>query len=119
MFYMFPKAHAVEYVRIAVMLAWFKIHYPTEFYAAYFEVYMKEEKYNFLPLGFNGIELHLDRIKSALGTGNKYAEEMEKMNIFKECFARGIKFIYRKENESATYIPTKENIIIINRNNIY
>ena len=118
-FYMFPKAHAVEYVRIAVMLAWFKIHYPTEFYAAYFEVYMKEEKYNFLPLGFDGIALHLDRIKSTLGTGGKYAEEMEKMSIFEECFFRGIKFIYRKENDSTTYIPTKEKTIAINRNNGY
>lgn len=113
-FYMFPKARSVEFVRIAVMLAWFKIHYPTEFYAAYFEVYMKEEKYNFLPLGFDGIALHLDRIKRALGTNGKYVEEMEKMKIFEECFFRDIKFIYKKETNSETYIPTKDKIILIN-----
>lgn len=116
--YLFPKAHAIEYVRLALMLGWYKIHYPTEFYAAYFEVYMKEEKYDFLPLGYNGVDMYLERIRKTLGVGRKLVEEMEKMNIFKECFARGIKFIYRKENNSATYIPSKENIIIINRNNI-
>lgn len=117
--YLFPKSHAVEYVRLALTLAWYKIHYPTEFYATYFEVYMKEEKYDFLPLGFKGINMHLDRIRNTLGVGRKYVEEMEKMKIFQECFFRDIKFVYRKVNDSATYIPTKENIIIINRNNIY
>ena len=45
--------------------------------------------------------------------------EIEKMSIFEECFFRGIKFIYRKENDSTTYIPTKEKTIAINRNNGY
>lgn len=117
--YLFPKSHAVEYVRLALTLAWYKIHYPTEFYATYFEVYMKEEKYDFLPLGFKGINMHLDRIRNTLGVGRKYVEEMEKMKIFQECFFRDIKFVYRKVNDSATYIPTKEKTIIINQNNIF
>ncbi len=36
--YMFPKAHAVAYVMMALRIAYFKVHHPMAFYATYFSV---------------------------------------------------------------------------------
>lgn len=36
--YMFPRGHAVAYTMMAFRIAYFKVHYPLEFYAVYYTV---------------------------------------------------------------------------------
>ena len=36
--YMFPKGHAVAYVTMALRVAWYKVHRPLAYYAAYFTI---------------------------------------------------------------------------------
>jgi len=35
---MFPKGHAVAYVTMALRVAWYKVHWPLQYYAAYFTI---------------------------------------------------------------------------------
>ena len=36
--YMFPKAHAVAYVMMAIRIAWFKVHIPQYYYCMFFSI---------------------------------------------------------------------------------
>ena len=36
--YMFPRSHAVAYVIMALRVAWYKVHRPLHYYAAYFSI---------------------------------------------------------------------------------
>ena len=38
---MFPKAHAAAYVTNAFRIAWFKVHKPLAYYAAYYSIRAK------------------------------------------------------------------------------
>lgn len=108
--YMFPKAHAAAYVMSAIRLAWYKINYPVEFYAAYFTA---------APDGFDG-ELVLsgpaavrDLIKeySAKGTNASQKEETQlaAMQIVNEYYMRGLKFLPVNMYKSAATAFLPEN----------
>lgn len=44
--YLYPSAHAVAYVYSAVRIAWYKLHYPREFYASYMSYRIKDKKFD-------------------------------------------------------------------------
>ena len=41
--YLFPKGHAASYVKTYMHMAWYKVHYPMAFYAAYFIICCMKE----------------------------------------------------------------------------
>ena len=51
--YLFPKAHAVAYVMMAFRIAWFKVHRPLAFYAAYFSIRAKAFDQEFMCQGMD------------------------------------------------------------------
>lgn len=60
--YMFPKAHAAAYVLMAVRIAYFKVHYPIYFYAAYFSVRAGDFDLNTMVKGSDAIRKRIEEI---------------------------------------------------------
>jgi len=65
--YMFPKAHAAAYVLMAVRIAYFKVHHPILFYAAYFTVRADDFELDTMIKGSKAIR---NRIESITAKGN-------------------------------------------------
>ena len=59
---MFPKAHAVAYVLMAVRIAYFKVHFALLFYAAYFTVRADDFDVEAMAKGSASIRARIDEI---------------------------------------------------------
>src|SRR5690625_6268446 len=73
--YMFPKAHAAAYVLMAVRIAYFKVYYPIEFYAAYFSVRARDFELDTMVQGKDAlrervIEIRKDRKSTRLNSSH-------------------------------------------------
>lgn len=91
--YLFPKAHAVAYVLMAYRIAYCKVHYPKEFYAAYFTVRAKDFDYTHVSKGLPYVK---NFIKSVYQQGFK-ASNLDKstvtyLELVNEMMERGFCF---------------------------
>ena len=92
--YMFPKAHAAAYVMMAFRIAWFKVHIPEAYYAAYFSIRAKAFDAEFM---INGKEVVREKMKQieAQGTdaANKDKDMYDDLELVLEMYERGYKFL--------------------------
>ena len=91
--YMFPKAHAVAYVMMGFRIAWFKIHYPLAYYAAFFTIRATAFDYELMCRGKEELEKNLKLYKSNPNLTAKEKDTVRDMKIVQEFYARGFSFL--------------------------
>lgn len=92
--YMFPKAHAVAYVTMAFRIAYFKVHYPIEYYATYFTVRASGDFD--AEIMCHGIEKAREALKELKSKDKLTAKEENVITVLEICiemYARGLKFV--------------------------
>ena len=91
--YMFPKGHAVAYVMMAVRIAYFKVHYPLEFYTAFLNRKVEDFKMTAM---FKPID-ELKKSRTELDRkGNLNAKEKQELFLYEiliEMHYRGIELM--------------------------
>ena len=92
--YLFPKAHAVAYVMMAFRIAWFKVHHPLPFYAAYF--YRRSQKGGFdavmMTGGEEAVMANIQAIDSNEEATAKDEDLLTTLEVVYEFYLRGFSF---------------------------
>ena len=92
--YMFPKAHAAAYVTNAFRIAWFKVHQPKAYYAAYFTIRADEFDSDIMCYGKQKV---VNKMKEIDLAGNSATTKDKNMyailELVLEMYERGINFL--------------------------
>ena len=92
--YMFPKAHAAAYVTNAFRIAWFKVHIPKAYYAAYFTIRADEFDSEYMIFGKEKVKNKMKEIE--LQGNNATAKDKGMYSVLEivlEMYERGINFL--------------------------
>ncbi len=100
--YLFPKAHAVAYVMMAFRIAWFKVHRPLAFYAAYFSIRAKAFDESFMCRGMDTVKAKMRAIQMKDKDASAVEQDMlTTLEVCYEFYLRGYTFehidLYRSE----------------------
>lgn len=99
--YMFPKAHAVAYIMMAIRIAWFKVYIPLAYYAAYFSIRAKAFDYELMCLGLDKVNEWMNDYKNRKNNAKIHPEKapsskeddvFEDMKLVQEMYLRGYEF---------------------------
>ncbi len=115
--YMFPKAHATAYVLMAMRIAWFKLHRPIYFYAAYFSKRAAQFDCDALVNNYEGISRKIAEIKDL---GNKATDKDQNLQtvleVALEMVKRGFSFkpidLYKSDATDFLIDEDKKSLIL-------
>ncbi|KXG43421.1 PolC-type DNA polymerase III [Tepidibacillus infernus] len=100
--YMFPKAHAVAYVLMAIRIAYFKVYYPIYYYATYFTVRADEFDVKLMMSGSKSIRDKIQEItEKGIQASPKEKGLLTVLELALEMIERGFYFknvdLYRSD----------------------
>lgn len=100
--YLFPKAHAVAYVMMAFRIAWFKVHEPLAFYAAYFSIRAKAFDATVMCQGMERVKSKMAEIRAKDKDASAVEQDMlVTLEVVYEFYLRGFTFdqmsLYRSD----------------------
>ena len=79
---------------MAMRVAWFKVHRPLAYYAAYFSIRATAFNYQLMCLGKERLEYYMaDYNKRSDSLSDKEKSTLEDMKIVQEMYARGFSFV--------------------------
>ncbi|QIK70085.1 PolC-type DNA polymerase III [Erysipelothrix sp. HDW6C] len=94
--YMFPKAHAVAYVMMAVRVAWFKVHQARAYYCSYFslrvnahEIETQTASMETIQSRLNNINMRLKDFNTARDVSIKEKNLIDTLEVTLELKSRG------------------------------
>ena len=114
--YMFPKAHAAAYVMSAFRIAYFKVHYPAEYYASYFSTRFDDFDLEVMIKGYDAIKAKMTEILAkGFDASNKETAVLETLKLALEATARGFKFgnIDIEKSQAKNYVIADDGITLI------
>ena len=92
--YMFPKAHAAAYVIAALRVAWFKVHYPAEYYAAFLTGRGGDFDAETVQGGIDKVKFVMDNIREqGKEASQKDQDTAELLHVVYEAMLRGVEFL--------------------------
>ena len=94
--YMFPKAHAVAYVMMAIRIAWYKVHEPHSFYIQYLSLRCDAYEIETMTKGIEAIQARMKDIEDRQAVKdlsnpvtNKEKSLLSTLEVCEELYARG------------------------------
>ena len=92
--YMFPKAHAAAYVIAALRVAWFKVHYPAEYYAAFLTGRGGDFDAATVQAGIEKVKSYIDAVREmGKDASDKEQSTAELLHVVYEAMLRGVQFL--------------------------
>ena len=114
--YMFPKAHAAAYVISAFRIAYFKVHYPIYYYAAYFSIRCADFDVESMIKGETAIRAKIEELEAkGFEATNKESNVLDVLYVALEMVCRGLKFknINLNKSDSMKFVIDDDNNSLI------